>query len=149
MEKVSLFPVSLPTGNSCYSPYRATGTSLSGIKTLIYIFWSYMISWTGGRNPYLPVVIGTVWRHFRSRRYRRNKVLLIINRSNLGNIHKVKRTWIIQAKRSYLFFCSYCAPAFWGNCIINWEQIVANPPIVLSIFNTYSLLNRKICCCSR
>lgn len=39
MEKVSLFPVSLPTGNSCYSPYRATGTSLSGIKTLIYIFW--------------------------------------------------------------------------------------------------------------
>ena len=35
------------------------------------------------------------------------------------------------------------------NCIINWEQIVANPPIVLSIFNTYSLLNRKICCCSR
>ena len=39
MGKVYLFPVSLPMGNSCYSPYRATGTSLSGIKTLIYTFW--------------------------------------------------------------------------------------------------------------
>ena len=49
MGKVSLFPVSLPTENSCYSPYQATGTSLSGIKTLIYIFW---ISRVGFSIPY-------------------------------------------------------------------------------------------------
>ena len=164
MGKVSLFPVSLPTENSCYSPYQATGTSLSGIKTLIYIFWISRVGFSipyetrtaqtrrviihgvataGGSfsaaeesTDYIPDLISPIstraemppnrsyyhrkirisiigsWNHITypslsQEKYHliygksvnlpkkvRGLTLLIINKSNLGNIHKVKRTWI-------------------------------------------------------